>query len=492
MKIDLPNKSVDLEPNTWKVFLVLNKLQKKNPVTSQILMAHMLFERGFGLEYGSNQIMSFTMISDFEKNIFKRIEELKDNGLIQGTTYLSIPSEMSKIESQLGNIRLDSESPLDAMSIINMIIPNSSYSQGIFSPYDESVFSLYRSMGYVEKGILLKISFGGKIYSCLVEVKSNLSEIYEQLTNLEYSLKRIGVKFIILEKLPLKPITLFPFFTVASKIVADVKQEWQKKKLIFQQDDAKSYLEKWFKEYLQARKTISSYVENYSLINPDIHKPTETVVFLNKKLDTIATFFYLSDSEDKITVKLVEKAPFLEDIPEGKDIPSKDCLLSSRAQYAKDLFVTLGDPRTAAISYVGKQIEEFNSKSREPMFDTNEMTVEIFENWIKAEIDATRKLLEFLEFENFHWSQWKKPLKVYASYRLDEQRPNLRRGGHFSISYKNSDKDEILVHELAKGEKEVDVYGDHIANYKNFFMRISGDLLSHLMEIKGEYSKSYF
>ena len=487
------NKSFDFEPNTWKVFLILNKLQKKGPVAPQNLMANMLFERGFGLDFGyRSEVLSSIAITDFEKNIYKRIEELKKQELIRGTTHLSIPEENTGISSQLTSIRLDSGSPLDAMSIINMIIPHDSYSQGIFSPYDESLFSLYRSMGYLQQGILLKISFGGKIYSCLVEVKSNLSALYDKLVNLQYSLQRIGVKFLILEKLPLKPITLFPFFTVASYMINDMKTEWRKKKFDFNQDTAKTYLEKWFKEYLQARRKISNNVENYSLIEPDNDKPKEIVVFLNKKLDVIATFYYLSDTEDKIDVKLVEKAPFLEDIPTGDDYPPRDKLVSTRAQYSKDLFVTLGDPKVAAITDVGKQIEEFNKKTHEPMFDTNEITKESFENWIKVEIDAKRKLIEFLQFKNYHWSHWKKPIKVYASYKLDKQQPNLRRGGHYSIHYENSEKDEVFVHELVKDKKEVDVYGEHVTNHENFFMSTGGDLLSHLMEIKGDYFKSYF
>jgi len=487
------NKSFDFEPNTWKVFLILNKLQKKGPVTTQNLMANMLFERGLGLDFGyRREVLSSISITDFEKNIYKRIEELKKQELIRGTTHLSIPKENTKISPQLASIRLDSESPLDPMSIINMIIPFDSYSQGIFSPYDESFFSLYRSMGYLQQGILLKISFGGKIYSCIAQVKSNLSELYDRLVSLKYPFERIGVKFLILKKLPLKPITLFPFFTVASEIIKDVKTEWSKKKFDFDQDAAKEYLEKWFKEYLQARRKISNNVENYSLIDPDHDKPKEIIVFLNKKLDTIATFYYLSGTENKIDVKLVEKAPFLEDMPTGNDYPPRDKLVSSRAQYATDLFVTLGDPKAAAITDVGKQIEEFNKKTHEPMFDTNEITKESFANWIKAEIDAKRKLIEFLQFENYHWSHWKKPIKVYASYKLDKQQPNLRRGGHYSIHYEISEKDEVFVHELTKDKNEVDVYGEHVTNYKNFFMSIGGDLLSHLMEIKGESFKSYF
>lgn len=487
------NKPFNFEPNTWKVFLILNKLQKKGPVTPQNLMANMLFERGFGLDFGyRSEVLSSITITDFEKNIYKRIEELKKQELIRGTTHLFIPEENAKISSQLASIRLDSESPLDAMSIINMIIPFDSYSQGTFSPYDESFFSLYGNMGHLQQGILLKISFGGKIYSCLVQVKSNLSELYDKLVSLKYTFERIGVKFLVLEKLPLKPITLFPFFTVASDIIKDAKTEWDKKKFDFNQDTAKEYLEKWFKEYLQARRKISNNVENYSLIDPDNDKPKEIFVFLNKKLDVIAIFYYLSDTEDKIDVKLVEKAPFLQDIPTGDDYPPRDKLIRTRALHAKDLFVTLGDPKAAAITDVGKQIEEFNKKTHEPMFDTSEINKESFENWIKAEIDAKRKLIEFLQFENYHWSRWKKPIKVYASYKLDEQHPNLRRGGHYSIHYENSEKDEIFVHELTKDKKEVDVYGEHIKDYKNFFMSASGDLLSYLMEIKGEYFKSYF
>ena len=485
-------KSFDCEINTWKVFLILNKLQEKESVTPQNLMANMLFETGFGLEYLSRpKELSSPIIDNFEKNIYKRIEELKKLKLIQGTTHLSIPDDNIAISLQL-NIRPYGENPLDAMSIINTIIPQDKYSHGIFSPYDESFSSLYRSLGYLQQGILLKISFGGKIYSCLVEVKSNLSELYDNIANLKYSLGRIGVNFLVLEKLPLNPITLFPFFTTASDIIKYVNTEWRNKKFDFNQSDAKSYLEKWFKEYLQFKLKISNTVENYSLIDPDHNKPKEIVAFLNKKLDVLATFYYISDDKDKISVQLVEKAPFLEDIPVGSDYPPRDKLVSSRAQYAKDLFITLEDPKIAAITDIGKQIEEFNKKTHEHMFDTNSITKKSFTYWIASEIESTRKLLEFLQFENYYWDHWKKPIKVYASYKLDVQQPNLRRGGHYSIHYENSEKDEILVHELTKDETNADVFGEHVAKHENSFSSISGDLLSYLMEIKGENYKSYF
>ena len=281
-------------------------------------MANVLLEIGHEFEYQKNSEGLFALIDNFEKDIYKRIEELKKLGLVQGTTHLSIRSENATISSQLDG-RLDGQA-LDPMSVINIIIPQNKYFQGIFSPHDESFASLHNSLGYIQQGILLKISFGGKTYSCVLEVKSHLSELYDEIARLKYCLGRIGVHFLALEKVPLKPVMLFPFFVIASDVIKKITNEWKNKRFEFTQDEAKSYIENWFKEYLHSKLKISRNVENYSLVDPNYDKPKEIVAFLDTKFTTLATFHYISDIEDKVTLQLVENVPAIENIPRGKNI----------------------------------------------------------------------------------------------------------------------------------------------------------------------------
>ena len=485
MIIKYNGQTFDCAHNTWKVFLILDKLKK--PTTPQDLMANMLLEIGLGSQ-STNQELG-TLIANFEKDVYQRIEELKKIKLIYGTTHLSINHKNAKILSQL-NIKLDGQLS-DAMSVISIIIPSDKYSHGVFSDHNESFITLYNALGYVQRGIFLKISVGKKIYTCIVEVKQHLAELYDKIARLQYSLNRIGVRLLALERIPLKPIMLFPFFVVAPDVVNASIKEWKKKQFVFTQEEAKSYMANWFKDYLKFSLQTSQNVKNYSLADPHYDKPKEIVAFLDTKLTGLTTFYYISDTESKINLQLVEHAPSLESIPKGNQYPSRDKLIHCRGLYAQDLFTTLGHPKIAAIQNIGTKIQELNKKAKAGMFDTNIVTKSNFKKWIKMQIDATRKLIEYFQISDYYWNCWKKPILVYATYKLHEQQPSWRRSGHYSIHYKNSERDEIFVQELINDQKSSDVFKE-TANRNEFFSSSTGDLLTYLMEIKGEYFRSYF
>ena len=430
----------------------------------------------------------FELIDNFEKDIYKRIEELKKLKLVQGTTHLSIRSENAAISSQLDS-GLDRPA-LDAMSVISIIIPQDKYSQGIFSPRDEPFVSLYNSLGYIQQGIYIKISFGGKIYSCMLEVKSDLSELHDKVARLKYFLGRIGIYILALEKVPLKPISLFPFFVIASDIIKKINIEWANKQFKFTQDEAKLYIENWFKDYLRAKLKISQNVKNYSIVDPNYEKPKEIIAFVNTKFTELATFHYISDLEDKITLQLVETVPSLKHIPKGEQYPSVDKLTTRRAQFAINLFSTLGNPKAVAIHDIGHEIEEFNRKSKVDIFDTSIITKDSFTMWIKMHINAKRQLIEYFQSDDMEWNNWKKPIRVYANYKLHEKQPNIRQSGYYSIYYENSDQDEIFVHELIDEQTDNDMFS--VTNKQKCFFSSHGDLLAYLREIKGEYFHSYF
>ena len=105
-------------------------------------------------------------------------------------------------------------------------------------------------------------------------------------------------------------------------------------------------------------------------------------------------------------------------------------------------------------------------------------------------INAKRQLIEYFQIDDMKWNNWKKPIRVYANYKLHEQQPNIRQSGYYSIYYESSEQDEIFVHELIDEQTDNDMFS--VTNKQKCFFSSHGDLLAYLMEIKGEYFHSYF
>lgn len=478
-------ESIDLDLDVWKSLTVIHILQTKlkTPrISPTFLMAIRLLDRR---TFETTTSFTLQEIMDVETSTLNHLKMLKSHNLIEGDNEFSIASLPNDLIALLNNqFYLSISIPLESSQIFEKIIPQVPIKRAAFTSYDDSFISLSRSFTKLTQGVFAKIGIENYIFSGVIEYGDELPQILSYLENIRYGLSRIGIKIIVLEKLPMSPISMFPLFTSGSEIIRSIKKNKSKR---VEQVQLKSYLENWFGEYVKARRELADKTHRISLADPHYDKPTHVVVLIAKKLNVIASLYYASDN-DRIEVQLLDEVPTFDNLRSANNLPQQNTLLHAHETYSENVIAGLGNPFVVALRDLGRIIQEFNKKARSPNFDSNDISDQKIREWLRQELETKRYLINRIGDDASDWKQWLLPISITVEYFLDDQKPNLRRSGHISLLYRLSTQDAIEVKKLEKSE-----FHGHIVEWKDsFFLESQRDLLGYMMETMGEYSASYF
>ena len=497
MKIGISKyQDLDFDRDIWKTFSAIKIIQKsfdKTKVSRKLLTSILLLDskKNFGKP---SQPLSIEEIKMHQDTITSHLDILIKNNLIVGDGELTIPSEHDNLLSYLANhVYLDIHLPLESIFFYDILIPQSASLRGTYTNYDDSFTSLSKGM-YTPKGFFIKTWIEDNVYSCIMEVTDNSEKIYDYLQNIQKELRTIGICISVLEHIPIVPIPLSPLFTEASNLKQFIEKRarLEPKRSI---DDVAGFLQKWYEDYIDANREIAKQIPRIELADPYWNKPKHYLILVNSKLDMILTAQYLSEDDDKAEIRILDKVPMIENLyDEVNNLPNERNLLRTSVSWSNNILPTLKHPFYSALKNIAGIINEFNKRSHHPMFDVDDITNDEIANWINAEIDAKRYLINKLNIKDSHMQKWLSPISVVVRYTVDDPKPNWRKSGHMFVEYSLSDVDKIEIHKLKK-EDYADKQQSTVKRLttpkqhdEKSLLWSSGDLLHHMMKTRGEHS----
>ncbi len=493
MKVSLPNyENIDLDREVWKTLVTISTIQRElkiEKISPQFIMAIRILEIPYPPKDDLRPIDS-ELIRLVEKTIIDHINILKSNGIIEVNEYVSIPSKHDALIGFLQNhLYLTIPFPLQSFYIFERILPQGKSKNAISSNEDYSFISLCRGFGYFVRGLFVKIRIGNFVFSGIIKFDDDLSNAYDYLEGIRNDLNKVGIIVDVLEKIPIKPISLFPLFTTGSEIYNSLYKN--KNGSPSKIDNLESYLQNWFSGYLQAYHEITKCVPRMTLVDPHHEKPLHIIVSVDKNQNGISVIHLLSEDADKVDVNVVDKIPDMETIFKTDYLQSGSRILHASQTWSSNIVQKLGHPYMESMKDIAKRIEEFNKKARSPLFDVNDITDEKIIGWVKEELETKRCLIKRLGIEDPHWKRWLQPISVIIDYSLDEPKPNWRRSGQIWEYYIISDSDKIEIKKMDYMKIVEEATSKSPAQAK-YLLISTGDLLHYMMEVMGEHSKSYF
>lgn len=492
MKIDLPQYSdIDLDVDAWKTLSIVYSAQEHlhlERVPQQMVLSIKLLD--------SINSLTEETINSTERLLYDHIAILKSKQLLLEDRGLYVTTSHKTLMEKLQEL-FDFDFPLLSLTmyIFYKIVSKQSQPRvAVFSNFDDRLTSHYKSLGYIEKGLFLKITLNGHVFTGTIKLGEELAEVYSHILNIKENLSRIGFDILALEKLPMYKIVMFPLFTIGSEIIRSIGKDLGKKYIAEQKENIPNLLKKWFTDYLAARHEIAKQIPQMTLVDPFSIKTLHVLVIASKELDRMLIRNYLSIDDDKVDVRILDEIPKDEEINKLPDLPNVGYLLHETRRFGQTLIENLGHPYLEALKEIGRSIEEFNRISKISLYDADNLTIEQIKDWTIQEINMTRYLIKRLDIRDPAWKIWLLPLSVYIVYSLDQPKENERRSGDIISSFYISEQDTAVVKKVdeIKPQFEILSYFPELKGKSGLLWESHSDLLFYMAERIGEDWRSYF